>query len=82
VKKERDERKDKSKPRWARKPKVNIDQLVDEISQIYIEKRGGRVPEGVRMNPASGRGMGRGASAFLCLTIATRIRDMVTSWHI
>jgi hypothetical protein len=52
VKKERDERKDKSKPRWARKPKVNIDQLVDEISQIYIEKRGGRVPEGVRMNPA------------------------------
>lgn len=60
VKKERDERKDKSKPRWARKPKVNIDQLVDEISQIYIEKRGGRVPEGVRMNPASGRGMGRG----------------------
>lgn len=70
VKKEREERKTKSKPRWARKPKVDINQLVDEISQMYIEKRGGVIPEGVQYTSppegqkksvgAIGTGRGRG----------------------
>ncbi|CAC5425901.1 unnamed protein product [Mytilus coruscus] len=69
VKKEK-EGKYKSKPRWAKKPKANISQLVDEISQLYIEKRGGHIPEGVTYNPpppgqefklgAIGTGRGRG----------------------
>ncbi|XP_063434512.1 uncharacterized protein LOC134715897 [Mytilus trossulus] len=72
VKKEKEQVKNKSKPRWAKKPKANISQLVDEISQLYIEKRGGNIPEGVVYNQpqpgqefklgaiGTGRGRGRG----------------------